>query len=208
MKTGRLPNGTAQAWIEAHIEHQGNDCLIWPFSCATPGYGQFMPRGSGRIVMAHRYICEAAHGPAPSDTHQAAHSCGNRRCVNPTHLSWKTRAENQKERDLHGTQNTWGLRGKLQPHQADQIRRLKGVETSIETAAKYGVTESNVRLIQDGVTWRAERKIRRTFTDDQVRFIRKIGYSMSEQEVADLLGLKSCGAIGNIRRGKYYRHVR
>lgn len=208
MKTARRANGTAQAWLEARMSYDGDDCLIWPFSCSTPGYGQFMPRGSGKVAMAHRFMCEAVHGPAPSDGHQAAHACGNRRCVNPHHLSWKTRAENQVERRLHGTQNTWGHRGKLRPQQADQIRKLKGVETSIETAAKYGITESNVRLIQDGVTWRNERKIKRPFTDDQVRLIRRIGYSMSEREIADLLGVKSSGTIGNVRRGRHFRHVR
>jgi len=155
MKKTRNANGTAERWINEHIAHRGDECLIWPFSCATPGYGQFMPSGSGKVKMAHRFMCEAAWGPPPSEAHQAAHSCGNRRCVNPSHLSWKTRTENQLDRENHGTKNYWGWKGKLTPRQAIHIRSLKGIETSVRTAARYNTTESNVRLIQSGKTWRA-----------------------------------------------------
>lgn len=142
----RIPAG--YNWLVQQVGHQGDDCLLWPFSCCTPGYGMFMYEKVKRL--AHRFMCELAHGPAP-ENHHAAHSCGNRRCVNPNHLSWKTQRDNQLDRRTHGTNNK--TRTKINAVQADQIRKLKGIETSVQTAARYGVTESNVRLIQDGKTW-------------------------------------------------------
>lgn len=163
-----MPNAASRSgieWINAHAGHQGDDCLLWPYSCSSPGYGQFM--ADKQRHGAHRYMCELVKGPPPTPEHLAAHSCGNRRCVNPKHLSWKTAQQNQDDRRHQGTANTYGNRGKLHPHQAEQIKRLKGLETAVKTAAKYGVTESNVRLIQDGKTWRPKRKFPRRWLERQ-----------------------------------------
>lgn len=148
----RIPKG--YLWLIENIGHQGQECLLWPFAFCTPGYGIFMHQKTNH--RAHRYMCEAVHGPAP-ESYQAAHSCGNRRCVNLQHLSWKSAAENQADRHLHGTNNKG--RSKLTLAQARQIRSLKGVETSIVTTAKYGVTESNVRSIQSGNSWNEQRTV-------------------------------------------------
>ena len=137
-------------WIVQKIGYEGDDCIIWPFSCCTPGYGHFQYQK--KRTLAHRFMCEQKNGPAP-DGYLAAHSCGNRRCVNPNHLSWKDHSGNQLDRTTHG--NRAMRRNKLTPNQIRQIRGLKGIETSVQTAAKYGVTESNIRLIQDGKTWQA-----------------------------------------------------
>lgn len=209
MRKKPLPNGTAERWLRAHVDHNAEACLVWPFSCSTPGYGQFMPAGAKKVRTAHRLMCELVHGAAPTSEHQAAHSCGNRRCVNPAHLSWKTRSENQLDRHKHGTGNTYGLKGKLTPLQVEHIRSMKGLETSVQTAARYDTTESNVRLIQDGVTWRLDRRrIKMPFTPDQVRMIRSIGRETTSREIAQMLGLKSESAVRNVRVGKYYQQVK
>lgn len=190
-------------WLLAHIGHIGDECLIWPYSCCTPGYGLFMTEK--KRCLAHREMCRLTHGEPPAPGYQAAHSCGNRRCVNPNHLSWKSPGENQLDRRIHGTHAV--KRTKLNARQAAQIRQLKGTETSIETAAKYGITESNVRLIQDGKTWPTSgRKYRISISDDEVRAIRRIGYSRSDSQIAAELGV-TIGTIGRVRRGVSYRHV-
>jgi hypothetical protein len=186
-----------------HANHQGDDCLIWPFSVTTPGYGSFSYKN--QKYLSHRFMCELANGAPPTAEHLAAHSCGNRRCVNPGHLSWKTHAGNQLDRRTHGTNNK--TRTKLNKLQASQIRQLKGIETTIETAARYGITESNVRLIQEGITWKsAGRKFRHDLSPEQVREIRTLQNTMTDLEISKKLSL-SHSTVHRIRHGRAYRAV-
>lgn len=198
------PGGPGYVWFTAHIGHVGEECLIWPYSCCTAGYGSFMFKR--KLLLAHREMCRVTHGEPPTPKHHAAHSCGNRRCINPAHLSWKTAKDNQLDRRRHGTQTVSGRR-KITLQQAEQIKRLKGMETSIVTAARYGVTESNVRLIQSGKTWQTEnRKHNLLLTADQVRAIRKIGRSQSNTKTAAEFGIHK-GAVWRILNGRSYRGV-
>jgi len=188
-------------WIMQQLDHQGDNCLLWPFCCCTPGYGSFTHKKTH--YLAHRFMCEKTHGPAPEGYH-AAHSCGNRRCVNPRHLSWKSPSANQLDRRQHGTAMI--QQNKLTKLQARQIRQLKGIETTPETAAKYGVTESNVRHIQDGKTWRDDRKIPPLLTREQVLAIREIGWAKSLSEISAMLGV-SVNVVNRVRHGQSYRGV-
>lgn len=151
-KTGNKP--LHQKWIRDHLDYPHQDCcLIWPFRTTNNGYGTFMR--DGKKVYVHRYICESIHGPAPSDEYQAAHSCnrGHEGCVNPHHLRWKTRSDNQKEAVFS--------RFKLTIEAATEIRSLKGVQTARAIASRFGVRESTVRDIQAGRIWKPDGQRRR-----------------------------------------------
>lgn len=143
------PKGTSYSWILAHVGHVGEDCLTWPFGGCN-GYGHLTIERKQRY--AHRLMCELTRGPAPSSDHEAAHSCGRGQfgCVNPRHLSWKTKSENQHDRREHGTGNVWGGRGKLTDAQASEIRALHGTMSQKEIAALYGVSRANISLIMTG----------------------------------------------------------
>jgi hypothetical protein len=90
----RAPQGAPAAFIRDHADHQGDECLLWPFARTLNGYGQVL--FEGRQTRAHRAICILAHGEPPFDGAEATHSCANGHlgCVNPKHLRWKTHHEN------------------------------------------------------------------------------------------------------------------
>lgn len=151
-----VPPGSLKQWIIDHVDHEGADeCLIWPFYIERHGYSRV--RHDGRREMAHRYMCELKHGPAPSPIHEAAHSCGRGAdgCMNPNHLRWATPAENQADRIIHGTD----MRGaknhntKLTADQVREIRDLEGKLSRQEIGDLYGVTRQNVIQIQQRKSW-------------------------------------------------------
>jgi hypothetical protein len=150
--------GEGIAFLRAHVGYQGDDCLIWPF-CRIRGYGIVNFDGQ-RNIRAHRVMCELVRGPAPSDVHEAAHSCGNGHggCINPRHLSWKTPVENQADRKAHGRAGRgpagW-RREKLTPEQVAEIRALKGKKSQDAIAAMFGCTRENIGRIHRGVSWKA-----------------------------------------------------
>lgn len=115
------------------------------------GYGQI--HLNGKTVYAHRVAYELAKGSIPEGMF-ILHSCDNRKCVNPDHLSVGTFDDNMadmvdKERQAHGVKNG---RAKLTAEQVREIRSAVGTHTEI--AARYGVTRSLVSLIRSGRIWR------------------------------------------------------
>lgn len=153
--TERMANGTYQKWLLAHLDYEGEDCLKWPFATCKDGRGMTSIEG---LKQPHRWMCHMRHGPAPSDTHQAAHSCGkgHEGCVNPNHLRWATPVENAADREIHGTQ----ARGekhhssKLTQDQVDLIRDMEGSGfTNAQIGALFGVHAETIGDIYRGITW-------------------------------------------------------
>lgn len=147
--------GEPAAWLEAHISHSGQECLIWPFARSDDGRGVI--RIDSASTKANRVMCEAVHGPPPTPKHEATHSCGlgHLGCINPTHLRWGTHTENMADKLVHGTHN----RGERHPGarltEADvrRIRALKGVARRAEIAQAFGIHPTTVGQIQRRKTW-------------------------------------------------------
>lgn len=133
------------------LTYEGDECLTWPFSRTTAGYGDM----NGQYV--HRMVCEKVNGPPPTPKHQAAHSCGHGHlaCVTKRHLEWKTPARNAADKLLHGTHHRGERHGqaKLTEAQVRAIRSLAGTMLQKEIAERFGIHSSYVGQIQRRDCW-------------------------------------------------------
>jgi hypothetical protein len=139
-------------WIrDVALTWQSDECLIWPYSRNSTGYGTF-GRAKKRHY-AHRYICALVHGEPPTPKHHAAHSCGSgvNGCVNHRHLAWKTNRDNQLDRRVQGTATV--RRNRLTVDQVIEIRKLKGVHVPAVLSKQFGVSEANIRKIHNREIW-------------------------------------------------------
>lgn len=195
--------GKAYAWILAHVDYQGDDCLPWPFSL-TRGYGALSHMG--KRGYAHRFMCELVHGEPPSPLHEAAHSCGrgDKGCVNPKHISWKTKSGNLLDCSAHGTQarSRYGTKGRLTSDQAAEIRTLKGVKLQWQIAEQFGVSESTISDIWLGRTHTRKHKFDHWSPEDDRKLRDGISRRMRPDDLAAHLGRASLSIAGRLYRLK------
>lgn len=186
--------GLARQWLVDHLGHESDDCLVWPFSLARGGYGSFQHLGQHHY--AHRYMCELKHGPAPSDSHEAAHDCGRSNCANPRHISWKTPTENKMDCRLHGThvKHRTGNVGKVTREQAAEIRALKETKTLKELSEIFGLSESGIANICAGRRHSRPSKVQHWTPEQDAKMKAAIERGAKHKEVAALIG-KSAQAV-------------
>lgn len=150
----RAPVGAPLAFLHSHLLTRDNACIEWPFSLTPLGYGCINYKG--RTTSPHRLMCVWANGPKPRARMEVAHSCGNRRCINPLHLRWATREDNQAERVIHGTSNRGERQwmSKLTREGVHEIRRLSvGGMSSYQIAAQFNVHSRTIRDAIARRTW-------------------------------------------------------
>lgn len=112
--------GKGQQFIRMVLQNDTDECVLWPFYRMPNGYAQVGFHDGQKL--AHRYVCELAHGPAPAGKPEAAHSCGNRACVNPKHLRWSNHSDNEADKRNHGTWFTRMGGAKLTENKVREIR--------------------------------------------------------------------------------------
>lgn len=148
------PDGEPDRWLRAHVDHEGDECLKWPFATGWDGRGRIANKN---FPQAHRLMCYLRYGDAPSDVHEAAHSCGkgHEGCVNPNHLRWATPVENAADKEVHGTQRRGEEHhtSKLTAFQVALIREMEGLFSQREIGETFGVHSETVGDIFRGLTW-------------------------------------------------------
>lgn len=151
---GGTSRGEPLAWLCAHQNHDGDECLLWPY--ARGGGGEAVVTFEGRQRSAAPVMCEMTHGPAPSLLHECAHSCGKGHlgCINPKHLRWATRSENHQDKHEHGTMP----RGSTHPWSIlteDQVRLIRASdEPGYKIAPKFGVDKATIYAIRKRKIWK------------------------------------------------------
>jgi len=153
----RAAPGEPQEWLKNHVSFDSDDCLIWPFGCSGTGYAQVT--WGGRPHAASRIMCILAHGPAPEGKQEVAHSCGNRKCVNPRHLRHASYQENSADKILHGRENFGERNGQAKLTSADVVAIKAMYATNRfyqrEIAQLFNVRSNAVCRIVTGKRWAA-----------------------------------------------------
>lgn len=92
-------------------------CWIWQRGIYADGYGKMQVGGrvGGRTERPHRVMLEHALGRSPQG--DVLHSCSNRACCNPAHLSEDTRTvEGRFWSKVEKSDGCWWWRGAVGPH--------------------------------------------------------------------------------------------
>lgn len=144
----------AKARFLSYTEKDANTCLRWCGARAATGYCNFFY--NGKCMLAHR-AAMLIFGRVTTLTPglQVAHSCNNRDCVNPDHLSEKTREENNgPDKRAHGTDQS-GERCHFSKLTWDIVKDIRAsVEKPKALAARYGVSISTISSILHNKTWK------------------------------------------------------
>lgn len=154
-KPVRQPGKALEFFQNTVLPYKGDDCLIWPFYTNRKGYARL--RFNGKFATVSRLVCEHVHGPAPTDQHEAAHSCGkgSSGCVSPACVYWATPKENHADRIIHESMTPKRRRWrKLTEADVRKIREMFGKETNRAIAQKFGVSETHIDRIKAGKVWR------------------------------------------------------
>lgn len=142
--------------FHAAIDKSGGDNACWPWkkSLMSRGYGQIWT--GTRNGRAHRIAYELAHGVTLSNDQHVMHSCDNRDCCNPAHLSVGSNADNMIDKVRKGRQSKGEGTGmaKLTASQVIEIRtKYANVKRRIP-AELFGITEQAVTHIISGNRWK------------------------------------------------------
>jgi hypothetical protein len=151
-------NPTIKERLLAKAVSQG-DCLIWTGgNSKTSGYGLIW--ADGRHQSAHRISYLVHHGEIPAGA-VVMHSCDNRLCINPAHLSLGNQRANTADMLAKGRGNkasgeAHGL-AKLSNAQRDEIyRRYTPYQRGNSTCAlarEFGVRQSTIYRIVRSKPW-------------------------------------------------------
>lgn len=133
------------------------------------------------VLLVHRLVCAAFHGPQPTPKHEVAHGDGNGTSNAATNLRWATHSENEADKKAHGSSRAGkasnvplerrakgnshgritkpertarGERNGLSKLTEEKVKAIRGDTRPRKVlSAEYGVSVSMISYIQRGVCW-------------------------------------------------------
>ncbi len=143
-------------WLK--VDRRGDDeCWLWTGSVDSFGHGSFFVSPARDRVPAHSYALELATGEQCPDGKECCHHCDNPPCCNPGHLYFGTRLQNvhdaiDRDRFSRGERHICAV---LTEDDVVAMRiRFAAGETQPVLASVYGVSESHVSQIVNGLAWK------------------------------------------------------
>lgn len=137
---------------------QQGECLVWFGQKCKRGYGRL--RLDGRLQRAHRLMYELRNGPIPAGA-VVMHSCDNRACINPAHLSVGTQRENIHDMINKGRSNR--VRGERHPKAkltGEEVKEIRRRFVSYDRTngaralgREFGVTWQSILAVVSGKSW-------------------------------------------------------
>ncbi len=149
----RTSPGEQLSFFARALRSDTDECILWPHQKTKDGYGRLWL--FGRPVFAARAICAQTRGAPPDESWHSAHSCNQRACINPRHISWKSPSENMADKVEHGTHQV----GEVNPHaklteeQVLEMRRLRPSHSLSQLADIFEVTPTTVSRIVRRLGW-------------------------------------------------------
>ncbi len=131
-----------------------SSCWYWMGHLDKDGYGSMKIKK--KVVRAHRYSYAVHNGPI-LDGRIIMHSCDNPSCVNPSHLSAGTNAENSRDMVKKGRTNApYGEsahNSKLKNTDVIKIKELSVALSQSKIARIFCIDQSSVSRIISGKRW-------------------------------------------------------
>lgn len=182
-------------------------CWLWTGASNRHRYG--LTWADGRVERVHRLAYLHWHGPIPEGLY-VMHSCDNRECFNPDHLSLGTALENHRDMVAKGRQAPGHVLGGRRVLSADAVREIRASsEPAALLARRFGVSAAAVLYARRGDTWAhvpgaVSRRPYRHLTAEAVREIR--ASCCTNVSLARRFGV-STNAVRDVRVGKSWREV-
>lgn len=138
----------------SYVSKQADGCWLWTGAKAITGYAIFGYKS--KTWLAHRaslVVFKKVEQLTPGL--QVSHSCRNRHCVNPDHLSQKTRSENNgPDKIAHGV-SLAGDRCHFSKLDWTKVSEIRASEKKIkELATDYGISKSAISNVLRQRTWK------------------------------------------------------
>lgn len=114
----KKPNDNESRFHTKYVINETTNCWEWKASLNNIGYPffRYINKDINKMMNASRVSYELHYGPIPNK-HFVIHTCNNKKCVNPAHLTIGTY---QEMRDLKRSQNI-------------RLFREKGFKTPLKT---------------------------------------------------------------------------